>query len=180
MPVEAPTLANFAANLLEHVMITAGTNRIRGGKVVGEIYQIHVGDEATGFSIIGDNPTEAFQKFFYWIVTKKIEHTREDLIAAAEQYLKKEEEESAVFLDRITEGGMSEFGKKVQEYRRNRGHLICQAIRDLKVTDSPPLRLEEWKTAITEATGLEDLDPQEILLGFADDEAIEKYQRPSQ
>lgn len=164
--VEMPSLVNFTAGLIEHVMLTAGTNRIKGGGVPGG-YLIAIGEGQSRISIIGDDAADAFNKFLYWIFTKKIEYTKEQLEAASEEFLRMEKEEASVFIQRITEGGMSEFGKKVQEYRLTRGAKIYQAVQELKTSEDPPIRLEEWKEALTKKTGYEDLDAQEILAGFA-------------
>jgi len=153
---EALSLSNFTAGLLEQVIIAAGTTKlgagIQGGKVT-----LRLG----GVKFAGVDTAEAYQKLFYWLATKPAAMSVAEYTKRGALVEQNEKEDSDGVIELLAEGGLTEFGKQVQEYRQERTSKIDQALRQI----SPlPKEAEDLRLAVAEKTGLEDLTSQELLL----------------
>lgn len=157
---EQPSLAEFAGWLLEYLIARAGTAKLKANQIGGVTY-IQVGSEL----FRGKTLEEAGDKLLYWLLTRCPERTPEEYAALATARLAIEKVDQERFIDELTKDGLSDFGKKVEQHRHDRGAKVFKALKDLSLPQQTSF--DQILRAVREATALEDLDAAELVLAMA-------------
>lgn len=156
------TTVSFTSDLLEIIMIVTGTTIVRSGVIDGQ-YTIRVGNE----HIQGPTREECFRKFFYFLLTKDLSASVEQLKAFGQEAKLKEDEEFQKKIEELTAGGMSEFGIWAQKMRMERGGLIFKAVQDI-LAEGKCKTTNELLARVRGATGVEDVELAEVALAYQD------------
>jgi len=156
------TMVNFAASLLEHLCMLAGSTEIRAGYVFDD-YLIQAGENR--FS--GKTPEEAHKKLFKWMLETELPQTREFYQAQAASVEAAEAADGEELIELLTQDGMSDFGKQVEDSRRERAEILLRELTRLK-QESPHLLqdVEQLVQIVMHNTTLIDLDVREMLEGL--------------
>lgn len=161
---------NFAAFMMESVMVLSSTTDVRYGTVLtekGQTYQLKVGKR----TFQDQDEIRLARRFMYWLLMQDLTLSKADLEAAAretEALLKKESDD---FIEELTKDGMSEFGKKVQSYREGRGAEVLRALVNRKGSTAQ-LSMNDLLLEMREATGFEDLTLDELVIGLTEARAL--------
>lgn len=166
---ENVSITTFTANLLEHIMLAAGSTDIKAGPVQRH-YMVRLGK----VSFLGKDKEEAYRKALYWLSVSPYSLTREEYAAQAEKVLRAEAEETEKILDSLAEGGMSDFGKRVQEYRANRGGVLATALHQACKEGKVLRDVNETKAELEKRTGYTDIGTEEILVLLTDYQRAEE------
>lgn len=173
VPQSEMSMVMFSSGLLEFIMMAGGTTDIKAGAFKGFHY-VHVGQRR----FEGATADEAYRKMLFWLLTAKLEMTAEEYAERAAAVLQMEDEDTESMLEILSEGGMTDFGKRVQQYRLERGGKLAEALQQLKTeTGHLPKDVSVLQGELQRRTGYEDLDTQEILVAIGDLQRLEETLR---
>jgi hypothetical protein len=165
----ALSTVNFVADFTEQVMLRAGTTAIRGGTVP------HVGTywiEAGSHKFAAKTKEEAFNKLMRWLLFKTPEYDNVTTEQAAEDAVKVDQQETEELLNALAEGGMSEFGRAVEEVRKQRTDQIKAAMVKISEGTNPTRDPNVLISEIAARTGIADLAVDEVLAALRDLNAV--------
>lgn len=174
IPMADMSMVNFTSGLLEFIMMAAGHTEIRAGKIRDRYYI------TVGRSLRFDDATQdgVYRKMLFWLLTSKFTLTPEEYAAEAAKVLEMEETEALELIEKLSEGGMTDFGKKVQEYRLERGGKLSAALAEIKAEKGHlPRDVSVLQDELQRRTGYEDLETQEILVAIGDQQRLEALLR---
>lgn len=175
VPMSDLSTVNFAQMLLEQIMVTAGTTEIRAGKILGK-YSIGVGD----LRFQAPSKDLAIRNFLFWLITSKPEMTAEAYADEAHHFFDMEDKESAQLIEELTKDGMSDFGKKIQEYRLTRGATLSGALVEIEeAMGHVPNRIDMLQDELQRRTGYDDLDAREVLAAVVDLQKMREVPDPA-
>lgn len=104
-------IVHFASSMMTFIMARAETTELRLSSSAGWFAEIG----NTRFT--GKTEEELWEKIFEWILNRKPTLSPVEYEVKAEPVLKEENAETNKLIDVLTEGGMSEEGKEIQEAR---------------------------------------------------------------
>lgn len=163
------SLVVFTSNLLEFIMFTAGATEIRAGedRRSGK-YVITCGKE----TFAEDSRNEAYRSFLGWLMEKKPAYTEAEAEEHAREVEAQEAADSNEVIALLTEDGMSDFGKTVQNYRSNRGKVLAEEILRIELTSNLPEDVTTLHETLSANPELPDLGVDEVI------EALKHHLRP--
>lgn len=167
-------LAEFAGGVMEFIITRTGTSRLAKSESFGS-HLISVGPRTNGQTLkfTGKSNFETFEKFFHWLRLVEVDDISPAEIAlAATAALKLEEEQTREVIELLAEGGMTDFGKKVEEFRAEKGLIVQEALGLLYAKGQLSWRVDDILLNMQKLTGDEALTKVEILIGIRDFEAF--------
>lgn len=157
------SLATFSEDLFEQVFLRARTSKLQAGRHLGG-YQIRVGELSFG----GRTKDGAWANFFYWLITSSVDLKPDYILGLVQQSELHDERETKELIEQLTAGGMTEFGKKVEKMRQERGALLHNAFEAREQAGLINATTFECLEDLRKRTGYEDLDPVELTTALAD------------
>lgn len=158
-------MAAFAASFMEYVILKTGSTAITAGEGFG-IFTIKAGEHE--FS--GGTQEQVYDRLLYWLLTKDLSYTPEELLAAAREADLIQAQADEDMLNELAAGGLSEFGQKVEAFRKGRGAILHQVIRHVEEQhglDKGAQTVGQVIDLVKEVHGQE-VEPPEVLLAIVD------------
>lgn len=160
---EELTTVSFASYLLEYVMVAAKTTVVRAGWQMGK-FTILLGKE----KIVDTTQEGALKKLLYFLLMKDIPMSMDELREIGKTLRIAENEEFTKKLETLTQGGMSDFGKWVEDQRKGRGEVILRAVSEL-MKEGKCKTTNDLLNSVREKTGIGDVELAEVALAYRDE-----------
>lgn len=162
---EESKIADFAAGLLEYFIQKAGTAKLGYRVVFGE-HLVSIGPK----KFRGSTQAEAFEKVIHWVLVKKLDYTPEQLQQAIQEVAKTDAQAGNDYLDKLAEGGMSEFGKRIQAAREEYGDRIHKALTYIDTEGFKPLKMKTPEEILEEVRQLvnDEVEMSDVLVALGD------------
>lgn len=153
----------FVSDFMEVAMNLLGHTSIRAHDRVGPNsgYVIMIGGN---LKIEGKDKLEAFSKLFKILASEKPHWTQEELDNIALEQVERDRREFQELLEVLTEGGMSDVGKEIQQVREETKEGIRGALISIKEEFKRyPRDIEKLMAEVRERSGIQSLELEEVL-----------------